>query len=464
MEESSDEDIIRFDVAGNEKWSMKGNTLETANTGGSLFVGAGAGLNDDLTNNYNTFIGDSAGFGLYTTGTSNVAIGYRALYTGGSSNTVVGRESMYGGTAGGFANSTLGFRTLYSNTTGDYNTAIGYFALADNTTGYSNIAIGRNSMNAGTSGHSNIALGESSLANTNGDYSIAIGRSAMSADSTGSENVAVGYQAFQYNGSGEYNVAVGSGALKGGVGGVYSSGYNNVAVGYGALDRNVSGSSNVAVGSHALDDNETGVENIAIGWNALSGLTSGNHNIAIGSNLGTGGAVTYQSVVMGWQVPGAGDNTMRLGGPIFTSVGGYSAWTNLSDGRFKENVEENVVGLDFIMKLRPVTYNINMDALARFNGVPDTERLYKDEKVKANELQSGFIAQEVEAAANSVGYDFHGVDKPKIESSHYGLRYAEFVVPMVKAMQEQQNMIEELKAENDRQQQLIERLLLELHR
>jgi len=43
------------------------------------------------------------------------------------------------------------------------------------------------------------------------------------------------------------------------------------------------------------------------------------------------------------------------------------------------------------------------------------------------------------------------VDKPKNETSHYGLRYAEFVVPMVKAMQEQQVVIEA-------QQQKIEEL------
>jgi hypothetical protein len=87
--------------------------------------------------------------------------------------------------------------------------------------------------------------------------------------------------------------------------------------------------------------------------------------------------------------------------------------------------------------------------------------LAESEALKAAELQSGFIAQEVEAAATAVGYDFHGVDKPKNETSHYGLRYAEFVVPMVKAMQEQQELIEELKIQNeqlrtDLQQQINE--------
>ena len=33
---------------------------------------------------------------------------------------------------------------------------------------------------------------------------------------------------------------------------------------------------------------------------------------------------------------------------------------------------------------------------------------------------SGFIAQEVEASAQSIGYDFSGVDKPKNENDFYG--------------------------------------------
>jgi uncharacterized protein YlxW (UPF0749 family) len=99
-----------------------------------------------------------------------------------------------------------------------------------------------------------------------------------------------------------------------------------------------------------------------------------------------------------------------------------------------------------------------MDAIARFNQTPDSLRLFGSEQLKAAELQSGFIAQEVEAAADAVGYDFHGVDKPKNETSHYGLRYAEFVVPLVKAMQEQQELIETLADRVGEQQQLIEML------
>jgi hypothetical protein len=48
---------------------------------------------------------------------------------------------------------------------------------------------------------------------------------------------------------------------------------------------------------------------------------------------------------------------------------------------------------------------------------------------------TGFIAQEVEQAANEIEYDFSGVDAPKNDDL-YGLRYVEFVVPLVKAVQE----------------------------
>jgi hypothetical protein len=172
----------------------------------------------------------------------------------------------------------------------------------------------------------------------------------------------------------------------------------------------------------------------------------------------------------------------------------------LSDGRFKKNVSENVKGLDFIMKLRPVTYlydfekirgeqqgagyvndNIERNGIARFASAKSNGKLpnYKlksklkspsfaiaslpnqpavasanyQQEVNANDQirYTGFIAQEVEATAKSVGFDFSGVDKPKNENDHYALRYAEFVVPLVKAVQEQQALI-------NKQQELINEL------
>ena len=86
--------------------------------------------------------------------------------------------------------------------------------------------------------------------------------------------------------------------------------------------------------------------------------------------------------------------------------------------------------------------------LTNYPGAPEDEkeeeRLFDLESraIKESIRQSGFIAQEVEQAALNVNYEFSGVDAPKNENDFYGLRYAEFVVPLVKAVQE-------LSAEND---------------
>ena len=62
----------------------------------------------------------------------------------------------------------------------------------------------------------------------------------------------------------------------------------------------------------------------------------------------------------------------------------------------------------------------------------------------------------MEQAAKDAGYDFSGVVRPKNEKDAYSLRYAEFVVPLVKAVQEQQKMIEDLKKQNEEMKAAIE--------
>jgi len=118
--------------------------------------------------------------------------------------------------------------------------------------------------------------------------------------------------------------------------------------------------------------------------------------------------------------------------------------------------------LDFILKLRPVTYNVNIHKINDFLGIgSDTIKWaskYDGEKIR----WTGLIAQEVEKAAESVNYDFSGVDKPKNEKDHYGLRYGQFVVPLIKAIQEQQKEIDELKKQNEEIIRLNQRLLKEL--
>jgi len=130
-----------------------------------------------------------------------------------------------------------------------------------------------------------------------------------------------------------------------------------------------------------------------------------------------------------------------------TSIGGYANWTNISDGRVKKNIKANVPGLTFINKLKPVTYNLDLDAadkIAVHSAVqnadagmlqPSAKKL-EERKQKEQILYTGFVAQDVEKAAKELNYDFSGVDAAKNDKDLYGLRYAECVVPLVKAVQE----------------------------
>jgi hypothetical protein len=55
---------------------------------------------------------------------------------------------------------------------------------------------------------------------------------------------------------------------------------------------------------------------------------------------------------------------------------------------------------------------------------------------KEKKIYTGFVAQEVETAAKKINYDFSGVHAPQNNKDPYGLSYGDFVVPLVKAVQQ----------------------------
>ncbi|MBL7943815.1 MAG: tail fiber domain-containing protein, partial [Flavobacteriales bacterium] len=97
-----------------------------------------------------------------------------------------------------------------------------------------------------------------------------------------------------------------------------------------------------------------------------------------------------------------------------------------------------VPGLAFITKLRPVTYNLNIhrqNDMVYANSEKnegDWQGKYDIENIK----MTGFLAQEVEQAAKESGYDFSGVQVPENPDDLYSLRYSDFVMPLVKSVQE----------------------------
>lgn len=298
-----------------------------------------------------------------------------------------------------------GLLTMYSRNTGGF--FAGIHAGNATFTGNSNSGFGQNALFSLTSGYANTASGYNSL------YS----------NTTGYSNTAYGDQSMYSNNSGHYNSAVGEGSLQ----------------------ANTSGNYNTAVGVTALDFNSTGSYNTSIGY--YSGVQY--------SNLTNTSAVGYYTRV-------DASNQVRIGNTVVTSIGGDVGWSVVSDGRFKRNIKDNVAGLAFINNLHPITYTIDVKAL---NEHYRTNLELLDSKAKADWansvgvdskiVYSGFIAQEVEKTAKKLNYNFSGIDKPQTENSLYGLRYDNFVVPLVKAVQELSYQNELLQKQIDELKSLI---------
>ncbi|HWY38338.1 MAG TPA: tail fiber domain-containing protein [Bacteroidia bacterium] len=236
---------------------------------------------------------------------------------------------------------------------------------------------------------------------------------------TGLYNSAFGYHALYTNTTGIYNAAIGYNALQS------STATANTAVGYNSLGNTTSGAANTAIGEATGSSNSTGSYNTFIGY--IADANANNYTNA--TSLGNSTLVTAS-------------NRVVIGNNSVTSIGGPVGWTNFSDGRFKTNVQENVKGLAFIKKLRPVTYNMNLRGLDDFitQNMNDSIKMMRkagmDFTASTAIVHSGFIAQEVEQAAKAVGYNNTIVHAPENSNDLYALSYAEFVVPLVKAVQE----------------------------
>jgi hypothetical protein len=74
---------------------------------------------------------------------------------------------------------------------------------------------------------------------------------------------------------------------------------------------------------------------------------------------------SYNSVAVGASARGWASLVVVIGNTSINSIGGYQDWTNLSDAAYKQNIKEDVKGLEFIRKLRPVTYNLDVVGLRK---------------------------------------------------------------------------------------------------
>ena len=272
-----------------------------------------------------------------------------------------------------------------------------------------------------------------------GLYNTSVGNNSLPLNTTGFANTSFGYFSLSKN----------------------TTGNENTSNGVNALLNNVSGSQNTAFGNTALS-NTTGSFNTSVGYRCFESITTGTYNTAIGhwATMSAGNLTNATAIGAGANVNAS--NKIRLGNSAVTVIEGQVAYSFPSDGRFKNNVSEtDVKGLDFIKLLRPVVYNFDTKKLDDFTktGFINASYTEKDYGPAAMVRQSGFIAQEVEKAAKDAGYDFNGVHKPENDKDHYSLAYSQFVVPLVKGMQEQQKIIEQQQKQIEELKKMMDQLL-----
>lgn len=165
------------------------------------------------------------------------------------------------------------------------------------------------------------------------------------------------------------------------------------------------------------------------------GVINGNNLTVGGLVSGHGGIQFGNNNVTPMSAGSEADNLVDLGASNLRYDDIYATNSSIqtSDQQEKNTIEDSDLGLDFVKRLSPKSYI--------FNGKTRTHY--------------GLIAQDVETVLSDINKPtsgFAGFVKDDISeeqdgsSYRYGLRYTEFVAPLIKAIKEQQTIIENLQA------------------
>jgi len=467
---------------------------------GNTAVGFEAGK--ITTGGDNTYVGFKAGKGASGAETSNVGIGSSALHgiTSGDSNVAVGFQAGTALTDGDF-NVAMGFNALVSMVSGDRNTAIGYKALTDSNADAANqnTALGYKAGHAISNGVDNTCLGQNTGGNdvnlTTGDQNVIIGSEADVSTADAQNQIAIGYDT---SGQGNNTAVIGNDSCTA----FYASSdagatghFGGMAIGLArtdpitALDVHSAGSEVAAVFGMADDgnaivstrvgevQNRLGAYAFMVGSAAVDGIGSANTTAYITSTVkNDGGALQgdIQFFTNAGDDLGAAEMTIEADGSIqipgtlsvqgitetknlrardnnaydigtsskrFKEIFATNGTINTSDARLKESIEDSALGLDFLNKHRPVSFN--------WKDIKENGTLDKKQK------HYGFIAQEVEQVlvdSNISTQDFAPLIKSNLKDDNevetgeniYGIRYDEYIGILVKAVQELTKRIEEL--------------------
>jgi hypothetical protein len=347
-----------------------------------------------------------------TDGGDNIAIGAGALDAitlgSGADNVAVGKNAGSAIDTGDF-NQCIGTRAGFGITTGSHNTCIGYYAGDELTTESNNVYIGQQCGQKANSGN-NIGIGTSVMAGAAGAKQL---------------NIGMGFSALYGVTDGDYNIALGR-----------HSGY--------AI---TSGNGNTIIGGYNTGDAvTTGSYNTVYGYNSDVAATVSNQ-IAIGKVA----TVTAQyGIAIGDNVTAAGDRFVfgRASNTMTNDFTTDNSWTQSSDLRKKQNINDADLGLSFINKLSTKTYQWkpaeeHPEEWKAYDVDDEGNKEYH--KMDTETVMHGLIAQEVKEALDSEGCDTFAGWK-EYEDGQQGISKEMFVYPLIKAVQELSAKVAELEA------------------
>jgi hypothetical protein len=267
------------------------------------------------------------------------------------------------------------------------NTMMGFNAGVGNIVGFENTFIG----------------GETGVANIDGIMNSFLGRRAGFSNTNGNENTFIGAYAGQSNTTGQHNTIMG----------VTAGSSNSV------------GNENTFLGAHAGYFNDLGNNNTFVGNFSGQDNISGNNNTTLGFNADVGQSGLNNATALGAEAIVTANNSVVIGSSAVTNIGGQVGWSTLSDKRYKTNVKESTLGLEFITRLKPVSYTYTS-------------------KGQENIRYTGLLAQDVVSVLEDIDTDFSGIVYPQNDQDHFSIRYAEFVLPLINCIKEQQEHIKAL--------------------
>ena len=206
----------------------------------------------------------------------------------------------------------------------------------------------------------------------------------------------------------------------------------------------------------------TGASSILIGNSTSAGYLLMNE----GSNIVVNGIKFQSRQYAGWNQSFYPyyDNQYHLGVPAGPGLDRYY-WENIyytgslikpSDARIKNTIEDTQLGLEFIEKLRPVSYRLN--TREKLPILDDNDTAIRDENefiqytsVPGVRKHYGLIAQEVKEVMDDLGVsalDFAGwgLEIKEEEDSQQSIMLLEFISPLIKAVQELSTRVKELES------------------